>query len=52
MTSPNETAAEYESPTLTTVGSLAELTQAHHKAPTTLDATFPTGTASSLLTWS
>jgi len=52
MTSRNETAVEYESPTLTTVGSLADLTQANHKTPTTLDATFATGTASNLLTWS
>jgi hypothetical protein len=52
MTSRNEAAAEYESPTLTTVGSLADLTQANHKAPTTTDANFPTGTPFSDETWS
>jgi hypothetical protein len=52
MTSRNETAVEYESPTLTTVGSLADLTQAHHKAPTTLDAAFTAGTPLPQETWS
>jgi hypothetical protein len=52
MTSRNETTVEYESPTLTTVGSLADLTQAHHKAPTTLDATFAAGTKFTEETWS
>ncbi len=52
MTSRNETPAQYESPTLTTVGTLADLTQAHATVSNHLDAAYAGGTPTSELTYS
>jgi len=45
------TKAAYESPVLTRIGSFEDITQGHSTGPS-LDATFPTGTPDSKLTFS